>query len=118
MTRRFPTVLAMAALGVFLSGCASVPPKGGFDEVQQGAAQRLGQKVQWNQGTEDDQAAAQAVQLLLQRPLTADDAVQIALLNNRRLQAVYEELGIAQANLVQAGLLKNPRFSGSYEPPV
>src|ERR1035437_7898092 len=118
MTKRSLTALAMAALGVLLAGCASVPSRGGFDQVQQATTQRLGQKVQWNQGTEDDKAVTQAVQSLLHRPLTADDAVQIALLNNRRLQATYEELGVAQANLVQAGLLKNPRFSGSYEPSV
>jgi outer membrane protein TolC len=36
--------------------------------------------------------------------------VQIALLNNRMLQAVFEELGISEAALVQAGRLPNPRF--------
>ena len=118
MSKRSIMALAMVALGVVLTGCASVPSKGGFDQVQQAAAQRLGQKVKWSQGTADDQAATRAVQALLQHPLTADDAVQIALLNNRRLQATYEELGVAQANLVQAGLLKNPRFSGSFEPSV
>ncbi|MGH9390674.1 MAG: TolC family protein, partial [Vicinamibacteria bacterium] len=41
-----------------------------------------------------------------------DAAVQLALLNNRSLQATYEELAIAQADLVQAGLLRNPVFSG------
>ena len=118
MTKPTISALAMVSLGLLLTGCASVPSKGGFDEVQQAATQRLGQKVQWNQGTADDKAAAQGVQSLLHRPLTADDAVQVALLNNRRLQATYEELGVAQANLVQAGLLKNPRFSGSFQPSV
>jgi cobalt-zinc-cadmium efflux system outer membrane protein len=42
--------------------------------------------------------------------LTAYQAIHISLLNNRRLQATYERLGIAQANLVQAGLLRNPIF--------
>ena len=45
---------------------------------------------------------------LLGRKLTVDDAVQIAMLNNRELQAVYSDLGLAQADLVQAGLFKNP----------
>ena len=40
--------------------------------------------------------------------MTADDAVQIAMLNNRDLQALYSELGLAQADLVQAGLFRNP----------
>jgi cobalt-zinc-cadmium efflux system outer membrane protein len=54
------------------------------------------------------------IQSLLQEPLTAETAVQIALLNNPALQATYEELGIAQADLVQAGLLQNPVFIGSW----
>ena len=36
----------------------------------------------------------------------------MALLNNRELQALYAELGVAQADLVQAGLLRNPVFDG------
>ena len=32
------------------------------------------------------------------------------LLNNRHLQATFEDLGIAQADFVQSGLLKNPVF--------
>jgi outer membrane protein TolC len=39
-----------------------------------------------------------------------DDAVQIALLNNRRLRAVFQDLGISEADLVQSGRLPNPRF--------
>jgi outer membrane protein, heavy metal efflux system len=40
--------------------------------------------------------------------LTAADAVQVAMLNNRDLQAIYTDLGVAQADLVQAGLFRNP----------
>lgn len=52
---------------------------------------------------------------MLAKPLTADEAVQIALLNNRELQATYEDLGVAQADLVQAGLLKNPILNAAVE---
>src|SRR3954469_22964908 len=48
---------------------------------------------------------------MLAGELTADQAVQVALLNNRELQATYESLGVAQADLVAAGLLKNPVFN-------
>ncbi|MEO7392595.1 MAG: TolC family protein, partial [Ramlibacter sp.] len=48
---------------------------------------------------------------LLSAPLTADAAVQVALLNNRGLQASFAELGIGEADLVQAGRLSNPRLS-------
>jgi outer membrane protein TolC len=37
--------------------------------------------------------------------------VQIALLNNRGLQATYADLGIADADVAQAGRLRNPGFS-------
>src|SRR5207247_2658345 len=69
--------------------------------------------VRWNRGTTEDRAVEAEVAAALRKELTADDAVKIALLNNRALQATYEELGIAQADLVQAGLLKNPIFGAS-----
>jgi outer membrane protein TolC len=37
--------------------------------------------------------------------------VQVALLNNPGLQATYAELGIAEADLVQAGRMTNPHFA-------
>ncbi|MBL8529921.1 MAG: TolC family protein, partial [Burkholderiales bacterium] len=55
-------------------------------------------------------AAREQVRMLLAQPLTVDDAVEIALLNNRSLQAAYAELGIVEADLVQAGRLANPVF--------
>jgi outer membrane protein TolC len=62
--------------------------------------------------SEDDAAAARAaIAKLLARRLSADDAVQIALLNNRELQAAYNELGISEAQMVQASLPPNPTFT-------
>lgn len=118
MSRGVVPIVVVLMLGLLSTGCTSVPPKGGFDHVEQNVQQRIGQRVHWNQGGAEDKAVADAVTAMLQRPLTADDAAQIALLNNRRLQATYEELGVTQAALVQAGLLKNPRFTGSYLPAV
>ena len=102
---------AMAGV-LLISGCASTSPRdNGFGDVQAMLADRgVAQRVQWNTSSEADASATAAVRELLARELTADDAVQVALLNNRRLQATYEELGIAQADLVQAGLLANPVF--------
>lgn len=99
---------ATMALLVLAGGCATVPRQGGFADVQKVVAERAAKRVQWNQDTAVDQAIAQTVRESLKHELTADKAVQIALLNNRRLQATYEELGIAQADSVEAGLLKNP----------
>ena len=75
--------------------------------------ERSASKIFWNSGTELDKEAAEKVGSLLKKKLTADDAVQIAMLNNRDLQAVYSDLGVAQADLVQAGLFKNPIFEAA-----
>ncbi|PYK36891.1 MAG: TolC family protein, partial [Verrucomicrobia bacterium] len=96
---------------VALAGCAHVDPNPAFRELANTVHLRTGKRVQWNRGTAQDAEAQAAVASLLRHPLTADTAVQVALLNNRNLQATYEELGIAQADLVEAGLLRNPIFT-------
>ena len=55
-----------------------------------------------------DAQVQERVRILLKGTITGADAVEIALLRNQGLVATYEELGIAQADLVQAGLLRNP----------
>ena len=101
---------ALASL-VALSGCASLSKDGGFNSVASIARERLDKEVKWVKSDADADDVQGAVQKLLVNPLTVDDAVQIALLNNRGLQATYAELGIAEADLVQAGRLRNPRFA-------
>src|SRR5438128_8403156 len=96
---------------VALAGCAHVDLNPAFRELANTVHLRTGKRVQWNRGTAEDAQAQAAVSFLLSRPLTADSAVQIALLNNHNLQATYEDLGIAQADLVEAGLLRNPIFT-------
>src|SRR5262249_2333552 len=91
-----------------VTGCATFDPRAGFSDVATMVETLRGQQVVWNLGTELDEHVAQRVRALWNDTLTADRAVQVALLNNRSLQALYAELGVAQADLVQAGLLKNP----------
>src|SRR5213594_3835220 len=96
---------------VALASCAHVDPSPAFRELANTVHLRTGKRVQWNRGNAQDAEAQAAVASLLRHPLTADAAAQVALLNNRNLQATYEELGIAQADLVEAGLLRNPIFT-------
>src|SRR5688500_8302143 len=99
-----------AALLLSVSGCATVPREAGFGQVASLVRERTGKQVHWNQGSPADAEAAERVRALLTRELSAEEAVQVALLNNRNLQATYEELAVAQADLVAAGLLRNPVF--------
>ena len=103
---------------VVLSGCATVRLDAGFADVSALVEERGGLKVFWNNGTELDRKAAEKLESLAKNKLTVDDAVQIALLNNRELQAVYADLGVAQADLVQAGLMSNPIFDGAMRWPT
>ena len=100
-------VFAVMALG----GCATFSKDGGFGEVERVARDRLNKDVRWQRDDGDRESIQAAVKQLLASPLSAADAVQIALLNNRGLQASYAELGIAEADLVQAGRMTNPHFA-------
>lgn len=103
------TIIAAASL--LLAGCASFSPDGGFGKVSQLTQERTGQGVALQRSPEDAQIAQNRVAELLQAALTADAAVEVALLNNRGLQAKFGDLGIAESELVRAGRLKNPSLS-------
>jgi outer membrane protein, heavy metal efflux system len=111
------TRLAILALSLALAGCA-VPKEAGFPDVARAVAERSGQSIHWNQGGPEDAAIEARVKAMLARAIGADEAVQIALFQNCRLQATYEDLMIAQADLVQAGLLRNPAFFASVRVPA
>jgi cobalt-zinc-cadmium efflux system outer membrane protein len=106
-----PSILSGALL---VSGCAaSLSPDPAFHLVAATVQDRTGKQIQWDSGSEADQRAHSHIDHLLKKQLSAPKAVQIALLNNRTLQASYANLGVAQADLVQAGLLSNPSIGGS-----
>lgn len=102
------TVLFSALL---LSGCATFSPDGGMTVVADVASQTLKKDVVSIRTENDAQRANAAVQGLRRRGLTVDTVVQIALLNNRGLQAAYNELALAEADFVGESLPPNPIFS-------
>jgi outer membrane protein TolC len=102
--------LAMPAL-VLLAGCASLSSDGGFSSVEQAVAERTGAQAKWVRSEDEANSVRTRVKELLAKPLSPEDAVQIALLNNPGLQAGYAEVGIAEADLVQASRWRGPTFS-------
>lgn len=102
-------IIIISAL--LLAGCSTFSPDGGMQPVVKFAAAELGKDVSAFHGDDSLRVARGAVERLLKRPLTADAAVQIALLNNRGLQAAYNELAIAEAGMVGASLPPNPTIS-------
>ncbi|WP_051709835.1 TolC family protein [Andreprevotia chitinilytica] len=105
------TPAALAVLALALGGCASFSPDGGLGPVQHTAKEQLGKDLKPIRTDADASAVQAEVQTRLQRPLSVDDAEQIALLNNKQLQASFAELGIADADRMQAGRLPNPKLS-------
>lgn len=104
-------LLVLLTSAAVLGGCASFSPDGGFSAVEKTAKDRLGKDLQWARSEADQKRIEQRVAELLAKPLTVDDAVQVALLNSPGLQANFQDLGLAEADVVQAGRLPNPGFS-------
>jgi outer membrane protein, heavy metal efflux system len=104
--------LPLLLIPLIAPGCRT-NPTAGFGDVQKTVAQRTGHSIEWPRTISDTDKADVAVTQLLQTNLTADSAVQIALLNNRLLRATLEEIGISRADVIQAGLPRNPEFAAS-----
>jgi outer membrane protein TolC len=106
---RAAVLITMAAS---LGACRTFSPDGGMEMVAAVAGTGLNKDVVQIRSAEDAAAIRARVARLLHRPLGADAAVQIALLNNLDLQAAYNRLGIAEALAVKAS--RPPALSFSF----
>lgn len=108
----------LASFLLLLAGCASTSARPAFRDTASAIESRVGYRAVWRTGGPEDAQVDDAIEKLLAKELTIDGAVLLALLNDRNLQAEYEELGVAQADLVQAGLLRNPTLAGAWRFPL
>jgi len=106
-----PLVRGMCALLLFLSACATVNPRPDYDRTAQLVTHATGHELVYR--PEDDAVVQAKVDELLANGITAHEAVQLCLLNNPKLQAAFFNVGIARAELVQAGLFSNPTLGFS-----
>lgn len=114
LTKRLLCLLAPT--GFALSGCASTSPKRSYAQVDTMVSERTEGAVHLS----NEQSAAtikETTGALLKEALTPERAVHLSLLNSPALKAKMEELGIAQAELVQAGLIENPVVHASWRFP-
>jgi cobalt-zinc-cadmium efflux system outer membrane protein len=89
-----------------------------FRKVQEEVGERAGAEVRWEKEIASREQTSAIVRKLLKEPLTVSSSVQIALLNNRALQATFEEVGIAQADVIEAVTLPNPSVDFDVEFPL
>ncbi|MBA3237499.1 MAG: TolC family protein [Parachlamydiaceae bacterium] len=96
-------------MSLTVSGCTRLH-QADNDQVSTTIANRIDKHVNWNESCFEDPCITAFIQALLSQTLTSESVTQIALLKNPQVQATFEELGIAQADLVEAGLISNPAF--------
>lgn len=116
-----PNVFLSSALFIFLvnvfSGCSFVSTKKEFQDIQENIESKKKTSVFWHKKADVDEEIKIQIQSILGKQLTVDDAVAVAMLNNPSLQATFEGLGVAKAEAVKGGLLKNPSVSISVREP-
>jgi cobalt-zinc-cadmium efflux system outer membrane protein len=103
----------LATLG--MGGCATVNPRPDFQQAAQVVTERTGSEEVYDPAT--DEMVEARVDKLLAGGLTVDEAVSVALLNNRSFQSLFQRVGASRADLVQSGLLTNPSLSLSIQFP-
>lgn len=108
------TLVALIGSAFILGGCATFSKDGGFGSVQEATQQHIKQEVVWPKTAEEQAKVAGRVKELLQHRINVESAVQIALLNNKGLQSSFYQLGVSEADVVQAGRMPNPKFSMLY----
>ncbi len=99
---------------LLLAGCARVPDPAA-QCVNETVSERSGYEVSWDRRLPT--CKEDTISCLLTDELTVESAVQIALLNSPEIQALFEMIGIAQADLVNASLIANPIFGAAVRIP-
>jgi cobalt-zinc-cadmium efflux system outer membrane protein len=103
---RAPAGACLAALAIASSGCATMAPQRGIQEVEEATASRGLPKPHWgDNASEVPPPASIGVE-----PLTVQRAVALAFERNPEIRSLYAELGIAQSEVLEASRLSNPRF--------
>ena len=112
--------VAVSLLAALLSGCVSAEQVAMYSAVDAGfanvkaesAAATRGKQTVWIQNQKQaSEVAARVHALVHHKTISADTAVQVALLNNRGLQAAYAGLGMSAAEAWQQTMLENPKVS-------
>ncbi|MEX0405794.1 TolC family protein [Aquibium sp. LZ166] len=115
--RRAARSLAALVAPLFVSACVTAAdglddPLAGFRTVSAKTAAATGKETVWVQSSAEARALADRVTALVRgKTIGPDLAVQVALLNNKGLQAAYADVGMSSAELWQESLLVNPRVS-------
>ncbi len=107
MKKRMRVVLAYALAGA--AGCATVKPQKDYERAAGLIESATGASVAVD--PEGVETVRHVVAEMMADGLSAQEAVQLALLNNPRLQAGLLRIGIGRAAVIQSGLFSNPSLA-------
>ncbi len=110
-----PQTIGVALVAVVLTGCAQVQPKADYERARQLVTEATGADAVYD--PEAPLPTDKEMDAFLTDGLTLEEAVRMALLNNRRLHAEFLSIGVAKADWVQAGLFTNPGLGFSVQFP-
>lgn len=116
-SKRERIALFLFIISLILSGCATVETKEEWLKINTFSIEKTGMDLFWQKNEDDERLIKEEIKKLLSDGLSMEDSVRIALLNNKKLQSSFEEIGIAKADLVQAGLLTNPDLTAIFRFP-
>lgn len=105
----------LPACAVLVAGCLPIDPKPDYERASALIGAATGVETIYQPG--DDEMVAAHVEALLVDGLSADEAVQLCLLNNLELQASFLRIGAARADVVQSQLFSNPTVGASFRFP-
>ena len=115
MDRCGPRVLRRLCLMVFsaltLGACATGNEEAAFQNVNALVSERTNVPVVWHRDEQSRERAGYEVRTLLSQPLTKNGAIKLAFLRNPMIQANLATIGISEADVAQAGRVKNPVLS-------
>jgi len=101
---------------LFLSGCRKGNIEKEFSHIKDSTYIMTGYDVVLLSSVE--MSVDEMVMQKIAAGITRNEAISIALKNNPELQVHFETLGIAKADLEQAGLYTNPDIHGFFWPPL
>lgn len=120
MNTVFSKRLAMLMMPVFITGCSATAA---IDEeflaktqtlgsVRHEVKAKTGKQTVWVQNSNHAAGVAKRVHNMIhKKTINADTAVQVALLNNKDLQASYAAIGLSATEIWQQSLPENPTVS-------
>ncbi len=108
MNKKFVLLFSL----VLLSQCGRRNIKKTFQPIQEESKKRIDVDPHWKKNP-----ALLQVESIIEKGITLQDAIILGVNNNPTLQAQFEELGISQSDLTQAGFYSNPTLTSGFNIP-